>query len=63
MAAAYTANEQVAVAEAPKLTGPYTQKLVKPVDASAKNIDPFVFTDDDGKSYLFHVRFNNGNFI
>lgn len=60
---AYTANEQVAVAEAPKLTGPYTQKLVKPVDASAKNIDPFVFTDDDGKSYLFHVRFNNGNFI
>lgn len=60
---AYTANEQVAVAEASSLIGPYTQKSVKPVDASAKNIDPFVFTDDDGKSYLYHVRFDNGNYI
>ena len=60
---AYTANEQVAVAESPSLTGPFTQKQVKPVDASEKNIDPFIFTDDDGKTYLYHVRFNNGNYL
>ena len=55
---AYTANEQVAVAESSSLTGPFTQKQVKPVDASEKNIDPFIFTDDDGKTYL-----NNGNYL
>ena len=60
---AYTANEQVAVAESASLTGPFTQKQVKPVDASEKNIDPFIFTDDDGKTYLYHVRFNNGNYL
>ena len=60
---AYTANEQVAVAESSSLTGPFTQKQVKSVDASEKNIDPFIFTDDDGKTYLYHVRFNNGNYL
>lgn len=60
---AYTANEQVAVAESSSFTGPFTQKQVKPVDASEKNIDPFIFTDDDGKTYLYHVRFNNGNYL
>ena len=60
---AYTANEQVAMAEASTLAGPYTQKRVKPVDASAKNIDPYVFVDEDGKAYLYHVRFDNGNYI
>ena len=60
---AYTANEQVAVAESASLTGPFTQKQVKSVDASEKNIDPFIFTDDDGKTYLYHVRFNNGNYL
>ena len=60
---AYTANEQVAVAESSSLTGPFTQKQVKPVDASEKNIDPFIFNDDDGKTYLYHVRFNNGNYL
>ena len=60
---AYTANEQVAVAESSSLSGPFTQKQVKPVDASEKNIDPFIFTDDDGKTYLYHVRFNNGNYL
>ena len=60
---AYTANEQVAVAESSSFTGPFTQKQVKAVDASEKNIDPFIFTDDDGKTYLYHVRFNNGNYL
>ena len=57
----YTADEQVAVAEAPVVTGPYVQDTVRPIDDSEKNIDPFVFKDDDGKYYLYHVRFNHGN--
>ena len=44
------------------MLGPYHQKEVGPVDGSEKNIDSFVFKDD-GKYYLYHVRFNNGNYI
>jgi xylan 1,4-beta-xylosidase len=60
---AYTANEQNVLAESSSLLGPYRQKEISPIDGSAKNIDSFVFKDDDGKYYLYHVRFNNGNYI
>jgi len=60
---AYTANEQTALAQADSLTGAYTQKEIAPIDPSEKNIDPFIFRDDDGRCYLYHVRFDNGNFI
>nr|WP_321408469.1 glycoside hydrolase family 43 protein [uncultured Carboxylicivirga sp.] len=60
---AYTANEQVALAKSKKLLGPYTQKTMGPVDGSEKNIDPFLFQDNDGKYYLYHVRFNRGNYL
>lgn len=59
----YTANEQVAVAKSDSLTGPYVQERVRPIDGSEKNIDPFLFRDDDGKYYLYHVRFDHGNFL
>jgi len=59
----YTANEQTVLAESSSLLGPYRQKEVGPIDGSVKNIDSFVFKDDDGKYYLFHVRFNQGNYI
>lgn len=59
----YTANEQTALAKSPSLTGRYTQTVIEPIDGSEHNIDSFIFTDDDGKSYLYHVRFNNGNFL
>lgn len=59
----YTANEQTVMAESTSLLGPYRQKEVVPIDGSAKNIDSFIFKDDDGKYYLYHVRFNNGNYI
>lgn len=58
----YTANEQVAVAFADSIAGKYAGNGV-PVDPSEKNIDPFLFRDDDGKYYLYHVRFNRGNYI
>ena len=60
---AYTANEQVAIAWADKLSGPYRQTTVGAWDDTEKNIDPFIFRDDDGQCYLYHVRFNNGNYI
>ena len=59
----YTANEQTAIASSKSLFGPFHQKEVKPIDSSAKNIDSFLFKDDDGKYYLYHVRFNKGNYL
>ena len=59
----YTANEQTALAESKSFLGPYRQKEVGPIDGSVKNIDSFVFKDDDEKFYLYHVRFSNGNYI
>ncbi len=60
---AYTANEQTALAEGDAVTGPFRQDELKAIDDSEGNIDPFIFKDDDGKYYLYHVRFNNGNYI
>ncbi len=60
---AYTANEQVVLAKSKKLLGPYTQEEMEPIDDSEKNIDPFIFKDDDGKYYLYHVRFDHGNYL
>lgn len=59
----YTANEQVAVADCDNIAGRYTTSKPEPVDGSAHNIDPFLFRDEDGKYYLYHVRFDHGNFI
>ena len=59
----YTANEHIAIAKSTSLTGPYTQTVVQPIDSTAKNIDSYLFKDDDGKYYMYHVRFKNGNFI
>ena len=59
----YTANEQTVLARSETLLGPYTQKEIAPIDGSAKNIDSYIFKDDDGKHYLYHVRFDNGNYL
>lgn len=59
----YTANEQIAIAEAKYLTDKFRQNDVCPLDESGKNIDPFLFRDDDGTCYLYHVRFDNGNYL
>lgn len=59
----YTANEQTVLASSNSLLGPYRQNKVGPIDGSEKNIDSFIFKDDDGKCYLYHVRFNHGNYL
>jgi len=59
----YTANEQTVLAQSESLLGPYRQKEIATIDGSEKNIDSYIFKDDDGKYYLYHVRFNNGNYL
>lgn len=61
----YTANEQTVLAQSQSkdLLGPYIQKKIEPIDPSEKNIDSYLFKDEDGKYYLYHVRFNNGNYL
>ena len=69
----YTANEQVACAVADSIAGRYHAFVPKdagneamtpaPIDPSCGNIDPFLFRDRDGRYYLYHVRFDNGNYI
>ena len=59
----YTANEQTVLTQSKSVLGPYKQKEVAPIDGSEKNIDSFIFRDEDGKYYLYHVRFNNGNYL
>lgn len=60
---AYTANENIAIAESNSPLGPFTQQVKEPLAAPVKQIDPFVFVDDDGKKYLYHVRLQDGNRI
>ncbi|MDE6503497.1 MAG: family 43 glycosylhydrolase, partial [Muribaculaceae bacterium] len=58
----YTANEQIALAKADSINGRYTWDGTA-IDDSEKNIDPFLFTDTDGRHYLYHVRFDHGNWL
>lgn len=58
---AYVANEHIAIAQSDSPMGPFIAK--NPLSFEQKNIDPFIFTDDDGKKYLFHVDISEGNRI
>lgn len=59
----YVANERCCIARAETIDGDYTQTAVEPVDNSEGNIDPFIFRDDDGRYYMYHVRFPAGNIL
>ncbi len=59
----YVANENIAIAKSSSPSGPFTQTILQPLEAPVKQIDPFLFIDDDGKKYLYHVRLTNGNKI
>lgn len=62
-AMAYTANEQIAIAWADSPLGPFVQDEPAMIPAKTKEIDSFVFHDDDGKTYMYHVRLIRGNRI
>lgn len=58
---AYTANEQVAIAESDSPLGPFKQKTIAKISGGERQIDPYIFIDDDGKIFLYHVRLTEGN--
>ena len=59
----YTASEHTVLASSNSVFGPFKQESIRPIDDSARNIDSFLFKDSDGKYYLYHVRFNKGNYL
>jgi len=58
----FCAAKQIGVATSTSPTGPFKDRLGKPLVAvgqvNGQAIDPYVFDDDDGRSYLFY---GNGN--
>ncbi|MBS1563457.1 MAG: glycoside hydrolase family 43 protein, partial [Bacteroidetes bacterium] len=60
---AYTANEHIAIASGDSPLGPFRQSVQRPVSQEGRQIDPFIFKDDNGELYLYHVRLKNGNRI
>ena len=59
----YTADENIAIASSESPIGPFKSDLKASMFNSGNQIDPFVFIDQDGKKYLYHVRLTNGNRI
>ena len=59
----FTVQERIAVAESDSPLGPFIQQVKKPFHLDIPEIDTHLFTDDDGKRYLYFVRFTNGNEI
>ncbi|MFD2939998.1 glycoside hydrolase family 43 protein [Flavobacterium notoginsengisoli] len=59
----YTADENIALASSESPIGPFKSDLKAPMFNLRNQIDPFVFVDEDGKKYLYHVRLTNGNRI
>ncbi|MBR5963998.1 MAG: family 43 glycosylhydrolase [Bacteroidaceae bacterium] len=58
---AYAAEEQIAIASADSPAGPFRQETQQKLPSTTGQIDPFVFIDDNGKAYLYYVRFTGGN--
>ena len=58
----YSVEEHVCVATSDSPLGPFVQDEKKPI-REEKGIDTSVFFDEDGKAYLYFVRFTNGNVI
>ena len=58
----YSAEEHICAAESDSPLGPFRQKVQRPM-LEEKGIDCSLFIDEDGKPYLFWVRFQHGNVI
>ncbi|MBP5270366.1 MAG: glycoside hydrolase family 43 protein, partial [Clostridia bacterium] len=53
----YTVNERVGIAFADSPEGPFKSESDSYLVTDSRAIDPTIFTDDDGKTYLFYVGF------
>lgn len=58
----YSTEEHICVATSDSPLGPFVQDEKKPI-REEKGIDTSVFFDEDGKVYLYFVRFTDGNVI
>ena len=59
----YSCQEHICYAESSSPCGPFVQRDKKPYLPQEPGIDSSIFIDDDGKAYMFWVRFTNGNAI
>ncbi|MBQ1253892.1 MAG: glycoside hydrolase family 43 protein [Alistipes sp.] len=59
----YSCQEHICYAESDSPCGPFVQSEQRPYLPQEKGIDSSIFIDDDGKAYMFWVRFTNGNAI
>lgn len=61
----YVATDRpvIAVATGDSPLGPFTQKNEKPLNLKGKSIAPHIFTDDDGRSYMYYTKLQGGNKI
>ena len=57
----YSVEEHIAVAFADSPLGPFRQEEMRPYIPEKKGIDSHVFVDDDGRVYLYWVRWDYGN--
>ncbi len=57
----YAVEEHLAVATSDSPLGPFKQDVKKPIHDNVKEIDAHIFIDDDGKQYMYFVRFTDGN--
>jgi GH43 family beta-xylosidase/uncharacterized protein YjdB len=59
----YAVEERLAVATSDSPLGPFVQEKMEPIHPNTPEIDAHIFTDDDGKQYMYFVRFEGGNVI
>ena len=59
----YVANENIGVAVSDSPLGPFTKYSNGLIFKNSNAIDPHLFIDDDGKMYLYYVKFGGGNHI
>ena len=59
----YCADQHIALASSNSPLGPFVQEEKKPLHPATNEIDPALLFDDDGKAYLYFVRFDHANQI
>ena len=57
---AYAANEHIGIAASDHPSGPFVNANKQPISEETKQIDPYVFINENGKKYLYYVVVANG---
>ena len=59
----FSGNEKIRAAWSDSPTGPFNELYTGPLFVQEGNIDHHLYIDEDGKPYMFFVRFDRGNII